>query len=309
MDIQLEEKSVAIVDFCKSLSLSVHYAKKDATHIHFNTCNISRPGLFLSGFADYFASDRVQVIGEQETAYLNTLEIDERTKRINELFKREFPCVILSSGLKPSKEILAAAKKYERIVLGSTTRSTTVLSELSLFLTETLAPTVRVHGVLCDIYGVGVLIMGKSGVGKSETMLELLQRNHRLVADDAVDIKKIGTHLVGSSPDVIRHFLEVRGLGIIDISLLYGAGAFVDEKQIDLCVFLEEWDKNKDYDRLSSSEQTHSILDVKLPQHTIPVKTGRNLAVILEVAARNYRLKGMGFDAFEELKKRLKLKA
>ena len=305
MDITQEEKQIAIADFCISLSLSVHYAPKGATHMLISTCNISRPGLFLAGFTDYFAQDRVQVIGEQETAYLTTLTPEKRYKRIGELFKRGFPCVILSSGLKPGDEMLSAAKKHGRVVLGSSARSTTVFSELSLFLTEALAPTVRIHGVLCDIYGVGVLIMGKSGVGKSETVLELLQRNHRLVADDAVDIKKIGTHLVGSSPDTIRHFLEVRGLGIIDISLLYGAGAFVDEKQVDLCVMLEEWDSKKDYDRLGEKSETYSILDIKLPQHTIPVKTGRNLAVILEVAARNYRLRGMGFDAFEELKKRL----
>ena len=304
-NITQEAKDISISEFCAKLKLSVHYAPKDLTHLHFTTCNISRPGLFLAGFTDYFAEDRVQVIGEQETAYLNTLTTAKRRARIMELFLYDFPCIIFSSGLEPDKEVISAAKRGERVVLGSTSRSTTVLSELSLFLTDALAPIIRCHGVLVDVYGVGMLITGKSGVGKSETVLELIQRNHRLVADDAVNIKRIGTRLVGSSPETIKHFLEVRGLGIIDISLMYGAGAFVDEKDVDLCINLEDWNPNKDYDRLGAAGETHSILDVKLPQHTIPVKTGRNLAVILEVAARNYRLKSMGFDAFEELKKRI----
>jgi len=300
-----ETKDVLIKDFCQKLNLSVLYQPQGSTHIHLSTCNISRPGLFLAGFYNHFAQDRVQVIGQQETEYLKTLTKQEREKAREEFFKQEFPCVILSSGLVPDKEALAIAKKHGRLLLGSKARSTILLSDLSLYLNETLAPSTRCHGVLADIYGIGVLIIGKSGVGKSETVLELLQRMHRLVADDAVDIKCVANRLIGSSPESIRHFTEVRGLGLIDISLMYGASAFVDEKQIDLVINLEEWDASKEYDRLGSYTATHKILDVELPMHTIPVKTGRNLAVILEVAARNYRLKAMGHDAFTELKNRL----
>jgi len=299
---------VDIAEFSKRLSLFSHYLPKGKKTIHIATSNISRPGLFLAGFYDYFAFDRVQVIGEQETAFLNTLTVDKRAAVLDKLFAKDIPCVILSSGLKPSKEMLEAAKKHDRVLLGSSSRSTIVFNELSVFFAHVLAPTTRCHGVLVDIYGVGVLIMGKSGVGKSETVLELLQRTHRLVADDAVDIKKIGTRLVGTSPESIRHFLEVRGIGVIDISLMYGAGAVVDEKEIDLVVKLEEWNPKTEYERLGAADEHYNILDIDVPMLTVPVKTGRNLAVILEVATRNYRLKTQGHNALEDLIKRAKLK-
>jgi len=305
LDNLLEPVTLAITELSNKLSLTVHFAPDGIDSVTFTTSNISRPGLFLAGFHNYFAFDRIQLIGEQESAYLKTLTAHDKEAALNSLLKREIPCVILSSGLKPSKELLAAAKKYSRIVLGSDARSTSLLSQLSLFLTEALAPVTRQHGVLADIYGVGVLVIGKSGVGKSETVLELLKNGHRLVADDSVYIKRIGNRLVGSSPESIRHLMEVRGIGLINVSLMYGAGAVLDEQQIDLIIALEEFDKVKDYNRLGDMEETFNILELPVPMNTIPVKTGRNVAVILEVAARNYRLKESGHDALALVKSRL----
>lgn len=304
---QTETVAVTIDEFCKKLCLMPMYTGSN-THLHISTSNISRPGLFLAGFHKYFASDRVQVIGEQETAYICTLDKEQRKIAVDALFERDIPCVILSSGLDACEKFLFAAQKYNRVVLGSQARSTVLFSDLSMYLSELLAPSTRKHGVLVDIYGMGVLIVGKSGVGKSETVLELLGRMHRLVADDAVNIKRIGNRLVGSSPATIRHFMEVRGLGVIDISLMYGASAIVDDKEIDLVINLEDWDSTKEYDRLGATEEYYDILDINVPMQTIPVKTGRNVAVILEVAVRNFRLKCAGHNALDDLKSRIGLK-
>lgn len=300
-----EIADIDIDEFCSQLDLEVVY-KGTRDKLHISTFNINRPGLQLAGYFEHFGEERVQVIGEMEMSYLKTLSDDDASKAIESLFMHNFPCLVLSTNLEPGAAILAAAEKYDRVVLRSSLRTTMIMNELSIFFNELLAPTVTMHGVLMDLYGVGVLITGNSSVGKSETALELIQRNHRLVADDAVVIRRVSDRLVGSSPSVIRYLMEVRGIGIIDIRSMYGSGAVKLTKVIDMVIKLEEWDNDKEYDRLGNVKETYTILDADLPMHTVPVKPGRNLAVILEVAARNYRLKSMGYDTLEELDKRIK---
>lgn len=304
--VEREENAVdiKIEDFCSYMDLEIIH-KGDNESMNMKTFNINRPGLQLAGFFEHFGEDRIQVVGEQEIAFLKTLTPTERESACNKLFTHHFPCMVLSTGLETPKEILKAAEHHNRVILRSKLRTTTIVNELSIFLNDLLAPNVTIHGVLLDIYGVGVLIIGDSSVGKSETAIELIQRNHRLVADDAVTIKRVSDSLVGTSPSIIRYFMEVRGIGIIDIRSMYGAGAVRLTKMIDLVIKLEEWDTNKEYDRLGSVKEYHNILDVEIPMQTIPVKPGRNLAVILEVAARNHRLKSMGYDTLAELDKRL----
>ena len=306
-EIQENEIDINIEEFAGRLGLEIlHRGEKDT--LHFSTFNINRPGLQLAGYYEHFVAQRVQIIGEQETSYLNTLDSKTRLDVLDRFFAYDFPCLVIAASLEPSKEIVACAEKYGRVVLRSPLRTTMTINELSIFLNEALAPQQTIHGVLVDLYGVGVLIIGNSGIGKSETALELIQRNHRLVADDAVVIKRVNDRLIGASPSIIKHFMEVRGIGIIDIRSMYGSGAVKLTKGIDLVIKLEDWDPTKAYNRLGDVKETHNILDVVLPMHTVPVKPGRNLAVILEVAARNYRLKSMGYDALEELNKRVNSK-
>ena len=297
------EADISIPAFCDHLGLDI-IRKGGKGTIHISTFNINRPGLQLAGFYEHFGAERVQVIGEQEMSYLKTLTKEARNKAVEELFRQDFPCVVFSSGLKPGKEILSCAEKYDRVIFGSALRSTMIMNELSIFLNEILAPKMTIHGGLMDLYGVGVLIVGKSSVGKSETAVELLERKHRFVADDAVCIKRVNDRLIGMSPPLIRYFMEVRGIGIIDVRSMYGVGSVRHSKEIDLVINLEEWDDAKAYGRLGDEAEKYNILDVELPMHTVPVKPGRNLAVILEVAARNYRLKSMGYDALKELDER-----
>ncbi len=303
-EIEENEIDIKIDEFCGKLGLEILHRGKSDT-IHFSTFNINRPGLQLAGYYEHFGVERVQVIGEQEMSYLHTLSAEKRMEVCDRFFSYDFPCLVLSTALPPGKEIMTCAEKHGRVVLRSSLRTTMTVNELSIFLNDALAPQQTVHGVLMDLYGVGMLIIGNSGVGKSETALELIQRNHRLVADDAVVIKRISDRLVGASPSIIKYFMEVRGIGIIDIRSMYGAGAVKLTKGIDLVIKLEDWDSEKVYDRLGDVKEVHNILNVELPMHTVPVKPGRNLAVILEVAARNYRLKSMGYDTLEELNKRV----
>lgn len=304
---EVEENAtdIKIDDFCKQLGLEVlHKGSKD--YMHISTFNINRPGLQLAGYYEHFGYERVQVFGEQEMDYLRSMTDEDRIKACERLFGYDFPCIVISTVLEPCKEIMSCAEKYDRVVLRSSLRSTMIMNELSIFLNRLLAPTQTVHGVLLDLYGVGMLIIGNSGIGKSETALELIQRGHRLVADDAVYIKRVSDRLIGASPSIIRYFMELRGIGIIDVRRMYGASAIKLTKAVDLVIKLETWDENKEYDRLGNIKEIYNILEVELPMHTVPVKPGRNLAVILEAAARNYRLKSMGYDTLEELDTRMK---
>ena len=303
-ELQENEKDVSIKEFAERLNLEILHAGKNE-YMHISTFNISRPGLQLAGYYDHFSAERVQVIGEAETSYLANLTSEQRERACDKLFSYDFPCLVITSVLDPSREIMQAAEKHGRNVFRSKLRTTNFFNEISIYLNELLAPTETVHAVLMDLYGVGVLIIGDSSVGKSETALELIQNGHRLVADDAVTLKRISDRIVGTSPQSIRHFMEIRGVGIIDIRAMYGAGAIRETKTVDLVVRLEKWNESKQYDRLGNEENFYNILEIDLPLYTLPVKPGRNLAVILEIAAMNQRQKKMGYNTAEEFNQKL----
>ena len=306
-EIEESEVDVAIDEFAAAMELEILY-RGDNTTLHFSTFNINRPGLQLAGYYNHFSAERVQIFGEMETTYLQQMMHQARKTACETLMKQPIPCLILTSKATPCDELIYAAQKYNRVLLRSSLRSTMFVNKLSLYLNEILAPSKTIHGVLMDLYGVGVLVIGESGIGKSETALELIERGHRLVADDAVTIRRIGNRLDGTSPEVIRYFMEVRGIGIIDVKAMYGAGAVQLTKRIDMVVRLETWNDKAAYDRLGSEEQTYSLFGVKTPLYVIPVKPGRNLAVILEAAARTHRLNDLGFKAVDELNERLRSK-
>ncbi|NLX69846.1 MAG: HPr kinase/phosphorylase [Clostridiales bacterium] len=297
--------SVALDEVIKALNFEIVY-RGDKTDIEVTTSDINRPGLQLAGFFDYFASERIQVLGKTELTFLEGLSSEVRQERLCKLFSYEIPCLIVSRGMNIPGYITDCAVRYNRPVLRSQLATTNLVSRLTSYLSSALAPRITRHGVLVDVYGAGVFLMGESGIGKSETALELIKRGHRLVADDAVEIKKVAENrLVGEAPELIRHFMEIRGIGIIDIKAMYGVGAVINNKPLDIVIYMEVWDSNKEYDRLGLVEDYIEILGVKLPKIVLPVRPGRNLAIIVEVAARNWRLKNMGYHAARELDNRL----
>lgn len=251
--------------------------------------DINRPGLQLSGFYNYFTPERLQVIGKAEWSFLDDMQIELRMKRLKKYFSFDMNCIIISRDLQPHEEFLEAAKKKQKWVLRSDLVTTKLISKLTIYLAGKLAPETRLHGVLVDVYGIGILITGESGIGKSETALELIKRGHRLVTDDAVDIREIDGDLIGSSPRVTRGMLEVRGIGIIDVPTLYGLSSVQEEKQVNLGLHFEHWKDDNDYERLGIDSKYEDILGVKLRKLTIPIRPGRNIAVIIEAAAVNYR--------------------
>ncbi|MDR0426489.1 MAG: HPr(Ser) kinase/phosphatase [Clostridiales bacterium] len=304
VDPGINQADVKLREFCEKMDLEALVSSRKRK-LHFSTYQVNRPGLQLAGFFEHFGPERVQVLGEQEISYLKHMGPERRVLICENISKFDFPCLVVTTGLEPPQELLDAAKKFERVILRSRQKTTFLVNRLSYYLNEILAPAITMHGVLVEMFGVGVLIVGKSSIGKSETALELIQRGHRLVADDAVTIKKIGQRLVGSAPSVIRYFMEVRGIGIIDVRSMYGSGAVIDAKGIDLVVKLETWDDSVTYDRMGDKKSFFTVMAVRLPLNNIPVKPGRNLAVILEVAARNYRLNSMGYNAVDELYNRM----
>ena len=286
--------------------LEVIYIHKDANEVMIEENDVNRPGLQLMGFYEYFNPERIQIIGKMEFAYLSTIDEKTRRERLQLLFAQRIPALIITRELPYFAEMLELAKEYEVPLLRSKESTSNFMSGLIAYLNLTLAPRITRHGVLIEIYGEGVFITGESGVGKSETAIELVKRGHRLVADDAVEIRKVSNiSLVGSSPDNIRHFLELRGIGIINARRLFGIGAVKMTEKIDLVIELEQWNSEKVYDRMGVDTEYVSLLGVKIPSLTIPVKPGRNLAVILEVAAMNNRQKKMGYNAARELLNRL----
>ena len=286
--------------------LEVIYIHKDANEVMIEENDVNRPGLQLMGFYEYFNPERIQIIGKMEFAYLSTIDEKTRRERLQLLFAQRIPALIINRELPYFAEMLELAKEYEVPLLRSKESTSNFMSGLIAYLNLTLAPRITRHGVLIEIYGEGVFITGESGVGKSETAIELVKRGHRLVADDAVEIRKVSNiSLVGSSPDNIRHFLELRGIGIINARRLFGIGAVKMTEKIDLVIELEQWNSEKVYDRMGVDTEYVSLLGVKIPSLTIPVKPGRNLAVILEVAAMNNRQKKMGYNAARELLNRL----
>lgn len=291
-------------EFLKSLNLTP-IVKSESGEIPIAVTSVNRPGLQLAGYWDFFGYERPQILGKVEMTYLSMLDEGVRRERLTRFFSYDLPCIIICRNLPCFDEmlVLAAARK---IPIYSAARETTQLEvELINFLRDYLAMRETCHGVLVDVYGVGLLITGESGVGKSEAALELIKRGHRLVADDVVDIRRVSDErLVGEAPELVRHFMEIRGVGIIDIATMYGVGAIIRSKTIDLEVRLEMWKQGKEYDRLGLSDQYNELLGVKVPYLLIPIHPGRNLAIVLEVAARNFRLKQMGYNAAQELARR-----
>lgn len=270
------------------------------------TSDISRPGIEMAGYFEYYPAERIQLLGKTELSFYGELPVNERISRMERLCTDITPAIIITRGLDIPQELIEASERESVPVLRSNMKTTRFSSRLTNFLESKLAPTTAVHGVLVDIYGIGVLITGKSGVGKSETALELVKRGHRLVADDCVEIRQEDQDtLVGTSPDLIEHLLEIRGLGIINVMTLFGAGAVRSNKRITLVINLEIWEAAKQYDRLGLDEEKMKIIDTEITKITVPVRPGRNLAVIIEVAAMNYRLKRMGVNAAQQFTERL----
>ena len=260
--------------------------------------DLNRPGLEMAGYFEYHPQERVQLLGRTELAFFSMLPEAERRDRMQRLCTEETPCILVTRGLEVPQELIEISEEQNLAVLRSNMATTILSSRITGFLERKLAPTATIHGVLCDVNGVGMLITGSSGIGESETALELVKRGHRLIADDAVEIRQTSDfQLHGTAPELIRHLLEIRGVGIINVMTLFGAGAVRNNKRITLVVRLEAWQQDKQYDRLGLDEETTRIIDTDVPLVTIPVRPGRNLAVIIEVAAMNYRLKQMGLNA------------
>lgn len=273
---------------------------------YITTSDISRPGLEMAGYFTHYPANRVQLLGKTELSFFEMLPTEEKKIRMKQLCSEQTPAIIISRGMDVPQELIEASNENNVPVLITSLTTTRFSSRLTNFLESKLAPTTALHGVLVDVYGIGVLIMGKSGVGKSETALELVKKGHRLVADDSVEIRQEGENmLVGSPPPLLEHLLEIRGIGIIDIMTLFGASAVRPYKRITLIVELETWDPEKFYDRLGLDEEKMKIIDTDVTKLTIPVQPGRNVSVIIEVAAMNYRLKKMGVNAAEEFARRL----
>lgn len=300
--------SVTVEEIIKQLNMEIIYAPENISSLVVTENDCNRPGLQLMGFYEYFNAERVQICGNMEFAYLASLDEKTRYERIDALFATKIPLFIVARGHELYPEMVEIAKKYGVLIARTQDSTTAFIAALIGYLNVELAPRITRHGVLIEVYGEGILIVGESGVGKSETAIELVKRGHRLVADDAVEIRKTSNRtLVGSSPDNIRHFLELRGIGIINTRRLFGMGAVKVSEKIDLIVELEPWDSTKIYDRMGVDTEYTTILGIKIPSLTIPIKPGRNLAVILEVAAMNNRQKKMGYNAAAELLQNLGL--
>lgn len=303
----IEKKFVTLGKLIEEFNLEVLSEVENQNNIEIITADVLRPGLQLaSGFYEYFDKGRILLYGMMENAYLESITAEERRETCEKLFSHGSPAVILTRGYTPSPEMLETAQKAGIPLLGTEENTSSFMAALIASLNIHLAPEISRHGVLVEVYGEGILMLGESGVGKSETAIELLKRGHRLVADDAVNIKKVSSKtLVGSSPAVIKHFVEIRGIGIVDIQKIFGMGAVKDTEKIDLVLNLEMWKQGKEYERLGLDDEYTEILGIKIPSITVPVKTGRNLAVIVEVAAMNHRQKKMGYNAVKELNERL----
>ena len=298
--------SISLQKIIDEFRLEAYYLPEAADKIMISTPELDRPGLALSGFYDVFNPDRIQVIGKAEHTYLSQLSEDERVKKIGDFLMRKPAAVIVTSELEPFPEMKDLAEKYGIAVLKTSTRTSHLTANMITWLNVQLAPRVTRHGGFIEVYGEGLLLLGDSGIGKSETAIELVKRGHRLIADDAVEIKKVSDRkLIGSAPDLIRHYVELRGIGIVDVRRIFGMGAIKEVEQIDLVINLEPWVNGKMYDRFGLSNETVNILGVEVPAVTIPVTPGRNMAIIIEIAAMNNRQKKMGYNTAEEFNRRL----
>ncbi len=300
-----EVHSVSLKSIIQEMSLTVQYMPEDKEILI--TCkDVNRPGLPLAGFYDHFEPQRIQIIGNVESRYLESLSEEERIRRKHDFYATRPAAVVFTRGREESVEGIAFAEQYGVPVLTTAISTTQFMANLIGSLSVSLAPRITRHGVFVEIYGEGVLILGESGVGKSETAIELVKRGHRLIADDAVEIKKVSNKtLVGTAPEIIRHYIELRGIGIVDVHRIFGMGSVKMSEKIDLVVELEPWNSEKDYDRFGLETEYADIMGIKIPKLTIPITPGRNLAVILEIAAMNHRQKKMGYNTAEEFNKRL----
>ncbi|MDO4535599.1 MAG: HPr(Ser) kinase/phosphatase [Clostridium perfringens] len=279
--------SVTVEKLIKDFNLEV--LLKGEENVPINVNDINRPGLQLAGFYNYFAPERIQVIGKAEWSFIEDMGQDIRKKRLNKFFSFDISCMIITRDLEVHDEVLKAVKKNKTWVLRTDMITTKFISKLTMYLADQMAPETRLHGVLVDVYGIGMLITGESGIGKSETALELIKRGHRLISDDAVDIKELDGELMGTSPRITFGMLEVRGMGIIDVSALYGLSSILAAKEIKIVIHFEHWKDDGDYDRLGINDEYLEILGVKVKKLRVPVRPGRNIAVIIEAAAANYR--------------------
>ncbi len=301
-----EDYTVTLSKVIKELSLSIISMPGDPDKMLVSSMDVNRPGLELNGFLDYYDSSRIIILGKAETAFLDSISSGRRRGVLNELFSKRPPAVIIARNLQPVPELLEATKANGVPVLSTPETTSSLVARLVSFMNVELAPRITRHGVLVEVYGEGILLVGDSGVGKSETAIELIKRGHRLIADDAVVIRRVSAiSLVGEAPENIRHFIELRGIGIINARRIFGMGAVKMTEKIDMVINLELWDNQKTYDRMGIDNEYTEILGIKVPMMTIPVKPGRNLAVIIEVAAMNNRQKKMGYNAAQELLKNL----
>ena len=298
---------VNLTKIINEFHLETIYMPENPDDIMVKSSDVHRPGIQLSeGYFDYFDNDRIQILGKVEHFYMLKKTSEEQKTAYEKLMSSGIPAAIVTRGLEVGVELFAAAKKYNVPLMRTDESSSSFMAALIAFLNLSLAPCVTRHGVLVEVYGEGILLLGESGVGKSETAVELIKRGHRLVADDAVDIRRVSAKtLVGSSPEIIRHFIELRGIGIVDVKKIFGMGAVKNTENINLVINLEAWQQGKNYERLGLDKEVTNILGINVPSLTIPVRPGRNLAVIIEIAAMNHRQQNMGYNAAEELNERL----
>jgi len=297
-----EKYSVSLEKVVRDNGFEILYTPKEPADIYITCCDVNRPGLILAQDDNYFDPERIQFLGLSEYGFLKNQFPADRRKSIERLMERRPSAVVITRNMECLKELSRYAKKYEVPLLRTNDATSNGMSALITYLNTELAPRITRHGVLIEVSGEGVLLLGDSGVGKSETAVELIKRGHRLIADDAVEIRRVSkNNLVGSAPDNIRHFIEIRGIGIINAGKIFGMGAVKLSEKIDMVIQLEQWDSSKVYDRMGLDEEYVDILDVKVPMTVIPVKPGRNLAIIVEIAAMNNRQKKMGYSAAQEL--------
>ena len=301
-----KKRSYKLSTLTEDLGAEVVYAAKDFEDVLIYTGDVHRPGLQLADFYEHFEPSRVQLIGRMESAYMKTQQQEERTRKWEMLMKQKIPALIMCHGAEATVELISAAKKYDVTVLSTDAHTTDIMSLVIRIVKRSVAPSVTCHGVLVEVYGIGLLLTGESGVGKSEAAIELLKRGHRLIADDAVEIKSIDVNVIeGTAPELIRHYVELRGIGIVDVRQIFGVGAIKAAQTVHLVVVLEQWKDGADYDRLGMTDKMTSILGINVATITVPVKPGRNLAVILEVAAMNQRQKFMGYNAAVEFSRQI----
>lgn len=296
-------KLISIREVVKGLNLEVVYMPEDVD-AQLQNADLIRPGLQLAGYFDMFSYERIQIIGKTESNYISTLSGGIKINRLNKIFAYPVPAVIVGNGMEIDPTMVYCAKKHGRALLRSPERTTKLIRDLGIFIEEKLAPEKTIHGVFMEVYGVGVLIRGQSGIGKSETALELIKKGHRLIADDAVIVRMIDNSIECTSPPLTRHLLEIRGVGIIDIKYMYGVGSVKIKQKLGLILDLEEWDQKQSYDRLGFDCEYENIFGVDIPKSTIPVRIGRNTSMIVEVAAMNLRQKLLGYSIEEEYNKR-----